>query len=212
MLAGFILYPRGSTGLTARVLAGARPRKGAPMLALRNRAATSCPCFNRLREGLLVLPLLTIPLLAQNAEISGLITDPSGLAVPGAKMVVQRVETGAAREVSSNQRGEYSVPALPPGSYDITIEATGFKGVHQNAIVLEVDQRARLDFTLAVGGNTESITVQGNVPLLNTSDASVSTVIGNRLVENLPLNGRSFSSLITLAPGVVLTPANFYEQ
>ena len=183
------------------------------MLALRNRAATACRCLTRFREWLLALTLLSAaPLLAQNAELSGLITDPSGLAVPGAKMVVQRVDTGAAREVSSNQRGEYSVPALPPGSYEIAIEAPGFKAVHQNAIALEVDQRARLDFTLTVGSNKETITVQGNAPLLNASDASVSTVVGNRFVENLPLNGRSFGSLLQLVPGVVLTPANFYEE
>ena len=78
--------------------------------------------------------------------------------------------------------------------------------------MVEVDQRARLDFALTIGSNTETITVQGSAPLLNTSDASVSTVIGNRFVENLPLNGRSFSSLIDLAPGVVLTPSNHYEQ
>src|SRR5580658_2033952 len=158
------------------------------------------------------LALLVAPLIAQNAELSGLITDPASLAVPGAKVVVQSVDTGATRTVSSNQQGEYSVPALLPGAYNITIEANGFKIIHQNGVVVEVDQRARLDFALTVGSNTESITVQGNAPLLNASDASVSTVIGNQFVENLPLNGRSFSSLIDLTPGVVLTPANFYDQ
>jgi Carboxypeptidase regulatory-like domain/TonB dependent receptor len=158
------------------------------------------------------LALLVAPLIAQNAELSGLITDPASLAVPGAKVVVQSVDTGATRTVSSNQQGEYSVPALLPGAYNITIEANGFKIIHQNGVVVEVDQRARLDFALTVGSNTESITVQGSAPPLNTSDASVSTLIGNQFVENLPLNGRSFSSLIDLAPGVVLIPSNQYEQ
>src|SRR5580692_6649061 len=166
-----------------------------------NRAATR-------GSGLVVIALLSVaPLLAQNAELSGLITDPSGLAVPHARVVVQSADTGASRTVSSNQRGEYSVPALLPGPYNITIEATGFKTIHQNGVAVEVDQRARLDFALTVGSNTESITVQGSAPLLNTSDASVSTLIGNQFVENLPLNGRSFSSLIDLAPGVVLIPS-----
>jgi hypothetical protein len=158
------------------------------------------------------LALFVAPLIAQNAELSGLITDPSGLAVPGAWVVVQSADTGATRTVSSNQQGEHSVPALLPGPYNITIEANGFKTVHQNGIVVEVDQRARLDFALTVGSNTESITVQGSASLLNTSDASVSTLIGNQFVENLPLNGRSFSSLIDLAPGVALTPSNTFEQ
>jgi hypothetical protein len=152
------------------------------------------------------------PLLAQTAELSGLISDPSGLPVPNATVDLKSGETGASRRALSNQGGLYSVPALPPGSYDLTIQATGFKSIQQDVIVLEVDQRARLDFALTIGSNAESVTVEGAAPLLNTSDASVSTVIGNRFVENMPLNGRSFSSLIDLTPGVVLTPANGYEQ
>ena len=155
---------------------------------------------------------LSFPLLAQTAEISGSITDPSGRTVPTARITVENSNTAATRSVSSNQQGEYSVPALLPGPYNITVEATGFKTIHQNGVVVEVDQRARLDFALTIGSNTETVTVQGNAPLLNTSDASVSTVIGNRFVENLPLNGRSFSSLIDLTPGVVLAPANSFEQ
>src|SRR5580704_12326612 len=165
------------------------------------------------RLAFVVLALLAAAtLLAQNAELSGLITDPSGLAVPRANVVVQSVDTGATRTVSSNQQGEYSVPALLPGAYNITVEANGFKAVHQNGVVVEVDQRAQLNFALTVGSTTETITVQGIAPLLNSSDASVSTVIGNQFVENLPLNGRSFSSLIDLTPGVVLTVSNVQEQ
>jgi hypothetical protein len=154
---------------------------------------------------------LGYPLLSQNAELSGLITDPTGLVVPHAKVVVQSANTTAARTVTSNQQGEYSVPALQPGPYNIMIEANRFKTVHQNGVVVEVDQRARLDFALTIGSNTETITVEGSAPLLNTSDASVSTLVGNQFVENLPLNGRSFSSLIDLTPGVVLTPTNSSE-
>ncbi len=156
--------------------------------------------------------LLTGPLLAQNAEISGLISDPSHRAVVNAAVVVQSPETGVTRAVLSNQQGEYSVPALIPGAYDVTVEAAGFKPIHQTGVVVEVDQRARLDFSLSVGSKSEIVTVRGAAPLLNTEDASVSTVVDNQFVENLPLNGRSFSSLIDLTPGVVLTPSNFYEQ
>jgi hypothetical protein len=198
--------------LTARVLAMRAAEKGGPILALRNRAATACPCFTWVRERLIALALLSAPLLAQNAELSGLITDPSGLAVPGARVVVQSADTGASRTVSSNQQGEYIVPALLPGPYNVTVEANGFKTVRQNGVVVEVEQRARLDYALAIGSSAQTITVQGSAPLLSTSDASVSTVISNRFVENLPLNGRSFISLIDLAPGVVLTPANQYDR
>jgi hypothetical protein len=132
------------------------------------------------------LALLVVPLTAQNAEISGLITDPSGLAVQYARVVVQSADTGATRTESSNQQGEYGVPALLPGPYNITVEANGFQTLHQNGVVVKVDQRARLNFALTIGSNAESITVQGSAPLFNTSDASVSTVIGNRFVETCP--------------------------
>src|SRR5580658_11348757 len=141
------------------------------------------------RSGLLLASLaalFALPLLAQNAELSGLISDPSHRAVPGARVLVQSSDTGATRTVSSNQQGEYSVPALLPGPYSITVEANGFKTIHQNGVVVEVDQRARLDFALTVGSTTETINVEGGTPLLNTSDASVSTVIDHQFVENLP--------------------------
>jgi hypothetical protein len=155
--------------------------------------------------------LAAAPLLAQNAELSGLIRDPDGLVVSGARVVVESLETGVKHAALSNQQGEYSVPALPPGAYGVTVEAERFKVTRQNGVALEVGQRARVDFSLALGKNTETVTVQGNAGLVNVSDASVSTVIGNRFVENLPLDGRSFTSLIDLTPGVVLTPANQYE-
>jgi hypothetical protein len=160
----------------------------------------------------LVAALLASPLFAQNAEISGLIRDPSQRAVAGAAVMVQSLETGVTRAVITNPQGEYSVPALLPGAYDITVEAIGFKAIRQTAVVVEVDQRARLDFSLTVGSKSEVVTVRGTAPLLNTADASVSTVVDHQFVENLPLNGRSFSSLIDLTPGVVLAPSNFYEQ
>jgi hypothetical protein len=156
--------------------------------------------------------LAAAPLLAQNADLSGRVSDPSGLAVPAANVVVQSASTAATHIVSTNGQGEYSVPALPPGAYNITVDANGFKILHQNGVLVEVDQRARLDFSLAVGSNTETVTVVGGTPLLNTSDASVSTVIDHQFVENLPLNGRSFASLIDLTPGVALTPSNFQDQ
>ncbi len=80
---------------------------------------------------------LSVPLLAQNADLSGLVTDPSSLAVPNARMVVQSAGTGATRAVSSNQQGEYSVPALLPGSYNVTVEAKGFKAIHQNGVTVQ---------------------------------------------------------------------------
>jgi hypothetical protein len=151
-------------------------------------------------------------LTAQNAEISGLITDPSGLAVPHAGVVVQSADTGATRTVSSNQQGEYGVPALPPGPYNITVEAKRLsnppskwrrggsgpagtaefraddrqqRGKHHGA-----GERAAAQYLRCVGEYCDRQPLRGN----------------------LPLNGRSFSSLIDLTPGVVLTAADFQDQ
>ena len=160
----------------------------------------------------LLLPSVAAAQGTPAGTIYGYILDPHGLALPGARIVVADPNTGATRGTSTSQQGFYSIPALQPGPYNLTVEANGFATVHQNGIVLEADQQARLDVTLKVGGTTESITVEGEAPLLNTSDATVSTLIGNQFVDNMPLNGRSFSTLIDLAPGVVLTPTNIYEQ
>ena len=178
-------------------------------------AAPSNSGFKYLRWSLVIgITLLALTQLqAQNAELSGLITDPFDLAVSNARVTVQSIETGAIRVVLSNEQGVYDVDGLLPGRpYRITVAADGFKTIYQDGIVVEVDQRARLNFSLTVGKNAESITVQDTAPLLNSLDASVSTVIGNRFVENLPLNGRSFSSLIDLVPGVALTFVNQFDQ
>ena len=158
-----------------------------------------------------IFALFVTPLLAQTAEVSGLISDPSGLPVPNAAINVQRRETGATRRAVSNQQGLYSVPALPPGTYDLTIEATGFKSLHQNESSSKWTS-ARPSTSVCDRQHQRDHYSRRQRAANQPSDASVSTVIGNRFVANLPFNGRSFSSLIQLAPGVVLAPSNSYEQ
>ena len=92
----------------------------------------------------------------------------------------------ATRSYSSNGLRAYSVPALLKTPYNLSIETNGFKTVHLNGVVIEVNQRARLHFGLTTGSKTDIMTVLGTASLLNTSDASVSTLIGNRFVENIP--------------------------
>ena len=100
------------------------------------------------------------------------------------------------------------MPALQPGPYNITVEVNGFKTLHQTGIVVEADQQARMDFALTIGSRTETITVQGARRCSTPQTQPWSTLIGNQFVENVPMNGRSFSTLIDLAPGVVLTPTS----
>jgi hypothetical protein len=101
---------------------------------------------------------------------------------------------------------------LVPGTYRIEVEKPGFKKLIRADVILHVQDALDIDFEMPVGAASESVTVEGGAPLLNTESASVSTLIDNRFVENMPLNGRSFSSLIDLTPGVVLVPSNFFEE
>ncbi len=168
--------------------------------------------WRTLTLALLLLPVAAAAQGTPTGTIYGYILDPDHRPVPGAHIVVESANTGASRDVVSNQQGVYSVPALPPGPYNITVEANGFKTIHQTGFVVEANQQARQDFPLTIGSPTETITVEGEAPLLNTSDATVSTLIGNQFVTNMPLNGRSFSTLINLTPGVVLTQTSLLEQ
>src|SRR5271157_5628139 len=109
---------------------------------------------------LLLLPIAAAAQGTPAGTIYGYVLDPHGLALPGARIVVEDPNTGATRGTSTNQQGFYSIPALQPAPYNISVEARGFTTVHQNGIVLEADQQARLDFTLKIGSTTETITVE----------------------------------------------------
>jgi hypothetical protein len=149
--------------------------------------------------------LIAIPALAQQAELSGAIEDPGGGRVENAAIKVINEDTQANRSTESNSSGFYSVPELPPGHYRVEVDAQGFQKVNRTGIILEVAQIARLDFRLEVSATAETVNVSADASPINTSDASVSMTVSSDLVENLPLNGRSFQQLITLAPGVNLT-------
>lgn len=146
-------------------------------------------------------------LLAQDAGLSGRIVDSSQLAVAGAAVAITGQENHLKRATVSNDSGLYSFPGLPPGRYDVTLDAAGFRSQERRDILLEVGRQTQVDFTLEVGKASEAITVSGGSGLLQTSQASVSTMVGRQLTNNMPLNGRSFQNLITLAPGVTLSNA-----
>jgi hypothetical protein len=148
-----------------------------------------------------------LPLLAQDAQVSGYVIDPSGAAIPNARVEVRNQATSASRSTMANEIGRYVVPFLKPGVYTISADANGFKRFEQTGVKLEVGQQASIDLKLQIGPTSEAITVSGGVPLVNTENAAVGTVVDRQFVENIPLNGRSFQSLITLTPGVVAVPA-----
>jgi hypothetical protein len=142
------------------------------------------------------------PLQAQvTAAMSGRVTDASGAGVNGATVTVKSVETGATRSVTTDEAGNYHVAALPLGAQEIRIEKQGFRSLIFTLTELTVGQDAVLDFALQVGG--DSITVSAEPPVVNTTTSSVSGLVGENQVKDLPLNGRSFDNLITLNPGTI---------
>jgi len=144
-------------------------------------------------------------MLAQstNAAITGQVADPSKAVLTQAKVTAINNNTNVHYEGVTNQSGTYFIPAIPPGDYRVEVEKAGFKTIVKPDIILHLQDTIELNFEMAVGSASEVITVTGGAPMVNTTDASVSTVIDHTYVENMPLNGRSFQDLILLTPGVV---------
>ena len=156
------------------------------------------------------ITLGTLHLLAQSPDgnINGLVSDPSSAAVVGAEIVAVNDVTGLQYTTKTNREGIYVLPNLPPGPYRLQVSKIGFKTVIKPDIVLNVQDALSVNFTLPLGAFHEIVTVSGGAPLVNTENAAVSTVVDRQFAENLPMNGRSFQSLIELTPGVVLTASN----
>ena len=139
------------------------------------------------------------------ATLSGTITDATGAALPGVTVTIVETRTGAKTSVVTGTSGQYLVPFLPPGDYDVTAELSGFKQVTRKALHLEAGSHPVIDLAMAVGNVTESVQVHADVPIVNTADASVGQTVTTKEVEDLPLNGRTPMMLAQLAIGVVAT-------
>jgi hypothetical protein len=152
---------------------------------------------------------MALPCFGQTfGEITGEVTDSSGGVVAGATVSVTNPETSVTRTAVTNSAGNYTFPSLLPGLYNVKAEMQGFQAEIRNAVELQVQQVARIDFQLKVGSMAETVEVTGGAPLLNTENATVGTVIENKRIVDLPLNGRNFIQLIALSPNVSANFAN----
>jgi hypothetical protein len=152
---------------------------------------------------LCVACILAVCATAQTTgEITGVVTDSSGAAIQGAVVSVTNKGTNATRQTSTNDEGVYAFPSLLPGLYSVKIEHQGFKSSVRENITLEVQQTARLDFALEIGAVGETVNVTGGTPLLSQESTTVGTVIENKRIVDLPLNGRNFLQLVATAPNV----------
>lgn len=140
---------------------------------------------------------------SDTAGISGFVLDPTGAAVPNALVAAVHVETGARFETRTNESGFYALSPLRIGSYTLTAEVPGFKKEVISGVVLQVQQRAKIDFQLQIGELTEVVRVEGQAPLLASEESSLGQVVTNRSIVELPLNGRNYLQLGILAAGVM---------
>jgi outer membrane receptor protein involved in Fe transport len=135
-------------------------------------------------------------------DISGEVRDASGALVTAANITLVNVDTNAVRNALTNESGLYSFPAVPPGSYRLRIEKQGFRSATRTDILLQVQQSLRLDVELQVGTVSETVEVSASAQMLSTENATVGTVIENKRIVELPLNGRNYLQLVSLAPNV----------
>jgi hypothetical protein len=149
---------------------------------------------------------------SMDASLTGHVTDPSKAAIADAKVAVISVSTNFRYQSATNAAGEFYLANLPPGPYRIEIEKPGFKRLLKPDVVLHVQDALAINFEMTVGDVTENITVEAGLLPVETASANVSTVVDRTFVEHMPLNGRSFQTLILLTPGVVVTPTALNDQ
>lgn len=168
------------------------------------------------RASLFALFLLAAALLdaqTPTGDITGSITDATGAAIAGATISATNSGTGSQRTATSNDSGVYSLPSLTPGNYSLRVETKGFKVAERRDVELQVGQVDRLDFTMEVGNTSDTIEVAGGAPVIETENASIGTVIENRRIIDLPLNGRNPLQLVSLTPGATTNgPASSQGQ
>ncbi len=162
---------------------------------------------------ILMICAFSLPGLAQSTagRILGSISDQSGAAVTGATVVVTDVDRGTSRTLTTDQAGAYVAADLTPGTYKIHVEAKGFKSLERPNVVIEVATDVRADFALQPGQVTETVVVEEEVPLVNTTSATLGGTLSNKEINDLPLNGRNYENLLQLRPGVVRYPGGGFS-
>jgi hypothetical protein len=148
---------------------------------------------------------------AQEGTIVGTVSDPSGSVIANAKITAKNAETGLAHTITTNEAGQYVLPDLHIGHYEVKVEAPGFKTAEQKGILLQVGDRARVDFQMQVGAASETITVEATAVRVQTDSGEVSSMITDQQLSQLAVNGRSIFQLAALAPGASSNITNYKD-
>jgi hypothetical protein len=147
------------------------------------------------------LLVFAAPSFAQNfGQFTGIVADTTGGVLVGASVTVTNTQTGATVTQQANTAGVYVFPNLLPGVYNIKVEMDGFRSTLRNRVELQIQQTVRLDFRLEIGSLNETVEATAVAPMLNSEDAVIGTVIENRRIVELPLNGRNFLKMVELTP------------
>jgi Carboxypeptidase regulatory-like domain len=157
--------------------------------------------------------LAALPAFAQSTagRILGSVSDQTGAALKGATVVIADLQRGTSRSLTTDESGQYVAPDLPPSTYKVRVEAHGFKAVERPSVSVEVAQDVRLDFSLQPGQVAETITVNVDVPLVNTTSSTLGGTLSNQEINDLPLNGRNYENLLQLRPGVMRYPGGGFS-
>jgi hypothetical protein len=157
--------------------------------------------------------LFSLPAIAQSTggRILGTVTDPSGAAVAGARVIVSDVQRGTSRTLTTDDAGAFVAPDLEPGTYKLRVEAKNFKSEERPSIQIEVATDVRIDFSLQPGQVSETITITDEVPLVNTTSSTLGGTLTNQEINDLPLSGRNYENLLQLRPGVMRYPGGGFS-
>ena len=149
--------------------------------------------------------LAAMPALAQSptGSITGNVLDGSGAGLPGATVTVTSVDTGATKTTTSGAQGSFTFPLLPPGRYSVASELTGFSAAKVGNVTVSIGGQEKVTLKMEIGGVKEAITVSSEAPLIEATQSQQESVVGQKLIENLPTNGRNFIDFVLTTPGVV---------
>src|SRR6201993_5515887 len=153
----------------------------------------------------LAVVFCALPMHGQTANtgaIAGTVSDPSGALVPRAAVVVNSQATQEERDLTTDAEGNFSVPFLTPGSYDLTVRAPGFEPLVLESVQVQITEVSRLKIQLTISGEKEQITVSADPPLLQTENATLGRVVDRNTVEELPLVNRNFTEILGLTAGI----------
>jgi hypothetical protein len=175
------------------------------------RSAARSPSGAFLILCLLTLQVSTFAADSSSGVIKGRVTDQNDEVVAQAKVQAINIDTNIPYSTETNSDGIFVIVNIPPGRYRLHVEHPGFQSVEKPDVVVHVQDILSINFGLQVGSVTQSMTIEGGAPIVNSESATVGTLVNRSFVENMPLNGRSFQGLIELTPGIVLTPASETE-